>query len=272
VEGLVGVFYHDRLRTALGRIESAVFGRPPPVKARFLYRALKARYRDQGAEIRALLDRLSPGDIAVDVGANKGAYLYWMRQGVGPSGRVFAFEPQPGLARYLEAVRARMGWDNVVVRECAISESAGERVLHVPGWENSPGASLEQVVAAVPGARERLVSADTLDHQLEGAGRIALVKVDVEGHELAVFRGAARTLAESRPVLLFECEARHLTGRTPRDIFTYLEGLGYRGEFFSPGGLRPIAEFDPAAHQRRAPGRFWEAAGYCNNFLFRAGR
>lgn len=239
------------------------------MKARFLYRALKARYRDQSAEIRALLDGLCAGDVAVDVGANKGAYLYWMRRAVGPAGRVFAFEPQPGLARYLEAVRARMGWDNVVVRELALSDSAGARVLHVPGFENSPGASLEEAVAAAAAVRDREVSTDTLDHQLEGVGRVALIKADVEGHELPVFRGAARTLAESRPVLLFECEARHLTGRAPRDVFAYLEGLGYRGQFFSTRGLQPVAEFDPAVHQRRAPGRFWEAPGYCNNFLFR---
>ena len=123
----------------------------PPVKPRFLYRAMKARFRDQGAEIRALLRELSPGDVAVDVGANKGAYLYWMRRAVGPEGSVFAFEPQPGLARYLEAVSARMRWRNVVVRECALSDAAGQRTLHVPGWENSPGASLEQAVAASPG-------------------------------------------------------------------------------------------------------------------------
>jgi len=239
------------------------------VKARFLYRALKARHRDQGAEIRALLGGLCAGDVAVDVGANKGAYLYWMRRAVGPAGRVFAFEPQPGLARYLEAVRARMGWDNVFVRELALSDSAGARVLHVPGFENSPGASLEDAAAA-PAVRDREVACDTLDHQLEGAGRVAFVKVDVEGHELAVFRGAARTLARSKPVLLFECEARHLTGRTPRDVFEYLEGLGYRGQFFSPGGLQPVAAFDAAVHQPRASGRFWEAPGYCNNFLFRA--
>ncbi len=241
------------------------------MKTRFLYRALKARYRDQGAEIRALLAGLAPGDVAVDVGANKGAYLYWMRRAVGPAGRVFAFEPQPGLARYLETVRTRMGWENVVVRECALSDAAGVRILHVPGWENSPGASLEEAAAAGPGTRDREVAADTLDHQLEGAGRVALIKVDVEGHELAVFRGAARTLAESRPLLLFECEARHLTGHVPRDVFAHLERLGYRGQVFSPEGLRPVAEFDAAIHQRRAPGRFWEAPGYCNNFLFRAG-
>lgn len=240
------------------------------MKARFLYRAMKARFRDQGAEIRAVLRELSAGDVAIDVGANKGAYTYWMRRAVGAGGSVFAFEPQPGLARYLESVRARMRWKNVVVREFALSDSAGPRSLHVPGWENSPGASLEEAAAAAPGARIREVAADTLDHQLEGAGPVAFVKVDVEGHELAVFRGAVRTLEGSRPTLLFECEARHLGGRSPREVFRFLEGFGYRGAFFSPEGLRPVDEFDPAVHQRHGPGRFWEAAGYCNNFLFTA--
>jgi FkbM family methyltransferase len=237
------------------------------VKARFLYRAWKARLRGERGEVRALLSRLRPGDRAVDVGANKGAYLYWMRRAVGPAGAVYAFEPQPGLARYLEAARERMEWENVSVREVALSDSAGRRVLHVPGWENSPGASLEALEAGA-GGQTREVETDTLDRQLEAAGRIALVKVDVEGHELAVFRGASRTLSTSRPALLFECERRHLGGRSPHEVFAFLRGLGYRGAFFSPRGLRPIQEFDPEAHQRRGPGRFWEAEGYCNNFLF----
>ena len=245
------------------------------MKARFLYRAFNARFRGERGEIRALLDRLAPGDAAVDVGANKGAYLYWMRRAVGPGGSVIAFEPQPGLARYLENMRARMAWDNVSIRDCALSDSSGRRVLHVPGWENSPGASLEALEpAGVAGnaERDREVAVDTLDRQLEDAERprIALVKVDVEGHELAVFRGAERTLSSSRPALLFECEARHLSGRSPHEVFAFLKGLGYRGAFFSPRGLRPIGEFDPSVHQRRRPGRFWEAPGYCNNFLFEA--
>ena len=238
------------------------------MKARFLYRAWKARFRGEREEIRALRAALAPGDSAVDVGANKGAYLHWMRQAVGPTGSVHAFEPQPGLARYLETVRRRMGWDNVSVREMALSDSAGRRVLHVPGWENSPGASLEKT-ESMSAARDREVEVDTLDHQLEGAKRIRLVKVDVEGHELAVLRGAQRTLSEHRPVVLFESEARHLSGRSPHEVFAFLSGLGYFGEFFSPGGLRPVREFDPSTHQRRGPGRFWEAPGYCNNILFR---
>jgi FkbM family methyltransferase len=238
------------------------------VKARFLYRAYKARLRGERGEVQALLSRLQPGDRAVDVGANKGAYLYWMRAAVGPGGAVVAFEPQPGLARYLEEVRACMGWENVSVRECALSDAAGRRALHVPGRENSPGASLEAEV----GGSAREVDVDTLDHQLEGAGPIRFVKIDVEGHELAVLRGAERTLSAFRPALLFESEMRHLAGRSPHEVFGYLKAFGYRGAFFTPRGLRPILEFDPSVHQCRGPGRFWEAPGYCNNFLFEVPR
>ena len=236
------------------------------MKTRFLYRAWKARLRGERGEVQALLSRLGPGDRAVDVGANKGAYLYWMRRAVGPAGAVYAFEPQPGLARYLEAARQCMGWENVSVREVALSDSAGRKALHVPGWEGSPGASLEAAV----GGRAREVEVDTLDHQLEGEGAVRLVKIDVEGHELAVLRGAARTLSAHHPALLFESEMRHLGGRSPHEVFAYLRSLGYRGAFFSPRGLRPIEEFDPSVHQRCGPGRFWEAPCYCNNFLFEA--
>jgi FkbM family methyltransferase len=240
------------------------------LKARFLYRAFKARYRDQGPEIAAVLAALGPGAVAVDVGANKGAYLYWMRRAVGATGQVLAFEPQARLAGYLRSVAVRMRWSNVVVEDCALSDSAGIRMLHVPGASDSPGASLEEAILASSACREEAVSVDTLDRRLESAGKVALIKVDVEGHELAVFRGAVRTLTESRPVLVFECEARHLTKHTPRDVFAFLEGMGYGGAFFSPGGLRPVAEFDEALHQRPGPGRFWKAPGYCNNFLFTA--
>src|SRR5262245_25877130 len=238
------------------------------MKGRFLYRAFKARYRDQRPEIRAVLSALSAGDVAVDVGANKGAYLYWMRRAVGAGGSVIAFEPQARLAAYLRVLVSEMQWTNVSIRETALSDSSGSRVLHIPGTGDSPGASLEDAVLASGDCRDETCSIDTLDRQLAEQG-VALIKVDVEGHELAVFRGAERTLGQSRPTLLFECEGRHLTRHTTRDVFAFLEARGYEGWFFSPGGLTPVAEFDEALYQRRGPGRFWKEPGYLNNFLFR---
>jgi FkbM family methyltransferase len=237
---------------------------------RFLYRAFRARYRDQRRELQAILAVLRPGDLAADVGAHKGAYLYWMRRAVGGTGKVFAFEPQARLAAYLEALRAGMKWDNVAVRNCALSDTPGKATLHIPGQGDSPGASLEAaVLTAAPGHRQEC-EVDTLDQQLQDAGRLALLKVDVEGYELQVFRGGQRILARDTPVILFECEARHLHGHTMQDVFTFLEGLGYQGSFFAAQGLRPLGEFDPDVHQRHDAGRFWDAPSYCNNFLFEA--
>ena len=241
------------------------------MKARFLYRALKARYRGERREIAAVLRGLSPGDVAVDAGAHKGAYTYWMRRAVGERGRVFAFEPQPRLAAYLAALAAASRWVNVSVRECALSDRAGLGALRVPRRGSSQGAALSNG-AAGPDEEAVPVRLATLDAELTGAGRLAFLKVDVEGHELALFRGAARILAEDGPIVLFECEQRHLSGHSIQDVFEHLRRLGYEGRYFGVRGLQPLSEFDPEVHQRRAPGRFWKAPGYCNNFLFTPNR
>jgi FkbM family methyltransferase len=238
------------------------------VKWRFLYRAFKARYRDQRHEIKVALHFLRPGVVAADIGANKGAYLYWLRKAVGAGGRVFAYEPQSSLAVYLHDVCAALDWDNVLIRDCALSDSPGTRSLHVPGTGDSPGASLERPADGVGLGRSHECQVDTLDRQLLGVDDVALLKVDVEGHELQVFRGAQRVLSRHRPVLLFECEARHLGQHTMQDVFSFLHGFDYEGAFFSPRGLRPLGQFDARIHQRQTPGRFWDAPDYCNNFLF----
>ena len=213
---------------------------------------------------------LREGDTAVDVGANKGAYTFWMRRAVGRAGRVVAVEPQPELAAYLRGACRALRWDNVDVLEAAASDRAGEATLRVPGSGPSPGATLESAAAPTAGWRELRCPTVRLDDALARQGRVSVMKVDVEGHELAVFRGAARVLERDRPALLFECEARHLAGSAPSDVFAFLERLGYSGAFFSRSGLRPISEFDSAVHQPRAAGRFWKAAAYVNNFLFTA--
>ena len=84
------------------------------MKWRFIYRGLKARYRDQRLELRALTQTLRSTDIAIDVGANKGSYLWSLSKAV-PRGRVVAFEPQPLLADYLRQACQRAGLTNVQV-------------------------------------------------------------------------------------------------------------------------------------------------------------
>jgi hypothetical protein len=101
----------------------------------------------------------------------------------------------------------------------------------------------------------------TLDQLVAPGAPVRLVKCDEEGHELAVFQGGARVLSEARPVLLFECEARHHVGSRIEDVFAHLEGLGMRGWFILGEAMRPLAELRPE-HQDPAQ------VPYANNFVF----
>lgn len=249
-------------------------------KLRYLYRAYRYRYRDDPAELRFVRDSLWPGQVAVDVGCHKGAYTYWMRRRVGPSGIVFAFEPQPRQVAYLRDAFAAMRYDNVVLVPMALSCAAGRLPLHVPAGAGcthaasleargrEPGAGSGDFHSVLPASCSQLVDVTTLDaffaKQPRGPN---FLKVDVEGHELAVLEGARHTLETHRPTLLVECEARHRPDGDVRPVFELLQSLGYEGTFFS-NGRRPLAEFDPAVHQCVDPHSNDLPRGYVNNFAF----
>ncbi len=234
------------------------------MQARFLWRALKARWRDQRAELSIIRDHIRPGDTVCDVGAHKGNYTYWLSRWVGNSGRVLAFEPQPSLAAYL---RQTVPSHNVVIEQKALWSETGALDLFVPA-PNSPGASLVATTDRSDGPRLQ-VPVVALDDYLPHEKRVSLLKVDAEGAELAIFQGARRILGESRPLLVFECENRHLPHGSVEDVFAFLAECGYKGYFFSPGGVRPLSAFNAVIHQSQGVSRFWDKADYCNNFLFR---
>jgi FkbM family methyltransferase len=215
-------------------------------------------------EIRWMRSALEPGDVAIDVGAYKGGYTWWMRHLVGDAGRVLAIEPQPTMAGYLRRCVDDFAWTNVRVEEVAVSSAPGRGQLKLPGRDPSPAASL--VGASLPPGGQRYdVRADTLDRLVDAwtpGAVVRLLKCDVEGGELDVFRGAERTLERSRPLLLFECEARHLTDHGMRDVFAHLEGIGYRGTFFWRGERLGVEAFHVPTHQ--VEGR----KPYANNFIF----
>jgi FkbM family methyltransferase len=235
---------------------------------RFRYRGWRARFRDHRAEITALTNALRPGDVAIDVGANKGSFLPSLSRAV-PAGTVFAFEPQPVLAAYLEVAVVSAGLSNVVVEAQGVSDRAGRLTLGIPGeGESSPGASFEESVKG--GGRCRLIEVPvcTLDEYFAGERRrIGAIKIDVEGHELSMLRGSENILRAHRPAVVCESEARHMAGRSVTTVLDYFRSLGYDGCFVHRSRLVPIADFDAARHQRAVGDRYWNDKDYCNNFV-----
>jgi FkbM family methyltransferase len=253
------------------------------VRLRYIYRAYRYRFRVDPAEVRFVRRSLHHGQVAVDIGCHKGAYTYWMRRCVGPSGAVYAFEPQPRQVGYLREAFSVMRYDNVELVPMAVSDRCGQLPLYTPE-ASSHFASLEAnsekrrgnsvnladaTVATSRGPRSELVDVTTLDEFFSGKRKPPhFLKIDVEGHELPVLEGGRRTLELHHPTILVECEARHRADGDVRPVFNLLELLGYAGSFFCNGARHPLAEFDAAVHQRIDPNMDRLPSGYANNFAF----
>ena len=240
------------------------------MKWRFIYRGMKARYRDQKLELQALIHALKPDDIAVDVGANKGSYLWSLSRAV-PQGKVIAFEPQPLLVQYLNKACEVSGLRNVEIIGKGVSDQQTVLTLAVPGGGiTSPGASFEEAVKQREEFQSYEVETITLDQYFHHSSlHIGAIKIDVEGHELAVIRGAREILVTHRPVVVCESEQRHMSQGSVKDLFNLMNELGYEGQFVDDGYLRPVSEFVPAIHQSEIGDRYWDQPHYCNNFIFK---
>jgi FkbM family methyltransferase len=239
-------------------------------RLRYLYRAYRYRWRGDRAEIRFLCERLRSGMTAIDAGCFKGAYTYWMRRSVGPTGEVIAFEPQLRQVAYLRDVVATMRYANVAIEPMGLSNSPGKLRLYIPA--TGPGAGHGATFVAETAAAESSDAVDvavtTLDAYFADRPRGPdFIKIDVEGHELAVVEGARGVLAARRPAILVECETRHRPDGDVRPVFDFFAELGYEGSFFQRGQRRPLAEFSADHHQQHTPGQKLPP-NYVNNFAF----
>ncbi len=232
----------------------------------FLVRGLKARFLAQRIEFNLIRRHLRPTDTVCDIGANKGSFVFWLSRWC-RRGKVVAFEPQPQFAELLGRLARTLELDNVTIEQKAVFSKAGQADLFVPKG-HSPGASLVSKTAGASNFETISVPMVRLDDHFARGERITFIKVDVEGAEFEVFKGAERILREQSPLIIFECENRHLNGARVEDVFAYLSGLGYTGHFIAGRRLLPVAKFDAAIHQKQDGDWFWKAKGYCNNFVF----
>jgi FkbM family methyltransferase len=196
--------------------------------------------------------------------------MYWLSWWV-HDGRVVAFEPQPDLARYPTDICRLLGLGNVRVEAKAVYSHSGDQDLFLPTG-HQPGAFLHH--RAVEGASFTTLSVPTiaLDDYFDVSDKVRLLKIDAEGAEFGIFKGAERTLRQHAPLLVFEGENRHLAPGKEQDVFSYLESLGYEGSFVCGNQVLPISGFDAVVHQRQDKEWFWKSKDYHNNFIFRKTR
>jgi FkbM family methyltransferase len=173
---------------------------------------------------------LRPGDRFLDIGANVGLMSLVAAGAVGPKGRVDSFEPLPEIGELLASSVDINHLSNVHVHPFALGSEPTTLTMSRHPEINRGSASL-----SLKGSEESQVQIriETLDafEQATKAQPPAMLKIDVEGWELEVLKGAIGTLSnEPKPVLCIEFSTSHpLQGGTPQSMFDMLEGLGYSG-------------------------------------------
>jgi FkbM family methyltransferase len=147
---------------------------------------------------KLFLGELKPGMKVADVGANVGFYTVLAALGIGPTGHVFSFEPDPRNRIDLEANLRLNGLENVTVIPKAAGNTNTMRKFHLrrPAGHSGLYAATEKYLS------ETLVPTTTLDDALAGQ-TFDVLKIDAEGAETEVLRGASETLRRSDRLVLF---------------------------------------------------------------------
>ena len=199
--------------------------------------ALPIQYKQTLARVsETMIERvyrlwLRPGETAVDVGANVGRHLFPLIEVVGESGRVFAFEPIPELAEKLQTSLEQDGLlGRATLHQIAVSDDANVSEFH----HNlaAPAMSGLKVRPGLPdNSQERVIQVQTgrLDDILADAAP-SFIKIDVEGAEFQVLRGAAGIMRKHRPLIVFEDgrgSSAALNNYTMTQFYAFFDAMEY---------------------------------------------
>jgi FkbM family methyltransferase len=157
-----------------------------------------------------------PGWDVLDIGAHIGLFTIVMARCVAPLGRVFSFEPSDDARHVLvETVRLNGCQDVVSVRPEAVSSTSGQAIFY---RAQTPACNSNSLVSGPPGSYRVTVPTVSVDEFVSAHGlRVACIKIDAEGSEIEILRGARRTMEQSRPALAIEIHPKLLNDRVWAD-------------------------------------------------------
>jgi FkbM family methyltransferase len=144
-----------------------------------------------------------------DIGANIGLHSWLLKTSL-PEAETVLFEPLPMNIAFIEETIRRNGITRAEIVNAAVSEHAGAMVLrtdHITGATSSLEDSEADFISLHWGVETgRLgVATVSLDHERSRRGPVDLIKIDVEGHEASVLRGAVNTIKSDQPIIFAEC-------------------------------------------------------------------
>jgi len=197
-----------------------------------------------GDELDLLGQLIQPGQTVLDVGANMGTHTLAFCNFVGPTGVVHAFEPQRIMFQAMVATVALNSWTNAHCRQALVGAKKGR--MRLPGIRYDQPSNFGMMTLAPdreraetisyaddqPGEEVEMITLDSLN-----LAACHLIKIDVEGMEIDVLRGAAKTIKAYRPWIYMECQP----DQRSQDALQLLKSMGYatwkHGDIGSPNIL-----------------------------------
>ena len=198
--------------------------------------------------LKIMLKLARPDSTVLDVGANIGLIAIPILRSI-PRCTVVSFEPSPNSAPYLARTAAGSGFGE---RWLIVQRAAGCDVVPRPFYVAAPRDGAYDGLGdtgRAAGMRQIEVEGTTIDQewQRQGGPRVSLIKIDTEGSELEVLRGAAACILRERPHLFVEWNAENLrpAGCPPERLVAWAEEFGYR--LYSVPHLAPVTDREALA-------------------------
>jgi FkbM family methyltransferase len=191
---------------------------------------------------------LGPGMRVADVGANVGYYTLLAASIVGAGGEVLAFDPNSENARLILLGVAANGFANVRLYPLALSDVSGHAYFSTHIGSN--GGFLDPNASLADG-HGLIVPTTRLDEL--APGRLDFLKLDTEGSEYRILKGATAVIADSRPTITteFSCEMiTRVSGIAPREYLEFFRRLGYSIHLIDKGSGRLLPVDDPESFLR----------------------
>jgi FkbM family methyltransferase len=189
---------------------------------------------------KTIEDQLPPGGTFIDVGAHIGFHSLKAARKVGPTGKVVSVEPNPDtLIQLRDNIHRSVAASQVVVQPVACADKESTLELFAANVANTGMSSLSQSTAEMEGSGSRMFKIparplDTLLAELK-IDRVDAIKIDVEGAEMLVLKGARATLERFHPFIVMEMKEDQLKAMhtSTAELAQFLSSLGYvRGQAF----------------------------------------
>ena len=216
-----------------------------PRKGTLTYAVIR-RGHWEPTETLHFLDLLKPGALVIDAGANFGHYALTAANVVGREGLVIAFEPHPETFSLLDENRKLLPWNNLRAVQAGLGSEDATLAIHTdtanPGGHSFYAWNLRDTDCSSNWVKVYALDSYLAEH-IHGRA-VNVIKIDVQGFEMEVLRGATRTIERDRPAIFCEItpDALQRAGSGLDEILGFFRSRGYRGEIVSndSGKTKPL--------------------------------